>query len=161
MRLKYTEDFYIRSLFNKVMISEIMTTPAISLNCEAPFREVVMILQTRRIRHLPLVNKAGEVVGIISQRDVYKLQPPHKNEEGQWVYDLDVMDGFILSSVMTPNPFTLTSQSLLAEAISVMVQRKYGCIPIIDDKKKLCGIITQYDILRIAFDILQEGQPKA
>ena len=138
-----------------------MTTPAISLNCEAPFREVVMILQTRRIRHLPLVNKAGEVVGIISQRDVYKLQPPHKNEEGQWVYDLDVMDGFILSSVMTPNPFTLTSQSLLAEAISVMVQRKYGCIPIIDDKKKLCGIITQYDILRIAFDILQEGQPKA
>jgi len=160
MRLKYAEDFYIRSLLNKVKIHEIMTTPAISLNFEKPFQEVIKIFQNQRIRHLPLVDKNQEVVGIISQRDLYKLQPPHKNEEGQWVYDLDVMDEFILGRVMTPNPFTLPTQSLLAEAISCMVEQKYGCIPIVDDQKKLCGIITQYDILKIAFEILQEGQTK-
>lgn len=159
MRLKYAEDFYIRSLLNKVKIAEIMTSPVISVNCEAHFREVVKIFQEKRVRHIPIVNKESEVVGIMSQRDLYKLQPPHKNEDGVWVYDMDVIDGFILSNVMTANPFTLFGKSTLAEAIGPMVRNKYGCIPIVDDKKKLCGIITQYDMLKIAFDILQEGQP--
>lgn len=159
MRVKHVEDSYIRSLINNVKIEEVMTAPAISVNSEAPFRDVVKIFQEKRVRHLPIVNKAGEVIGIMSQRDLYKLQPPHKNEDGVWVYDMDMIDGFILKRVMTMNPFTLSVKNTLADAIAPMVRNKYGCIPIVDDKKKLCGIITQYDILKIAFDILQEGQP--
>ena len=158
MRLKYAEDYHIRVLLKKVKLHEVMTTPVVFVNVRSPFRDVVNILHQRRIRHLPVVNSEMEVVGIISQRDLYKLQPPHKNEEGVWIYDMDVMDGFILDKAMTPNPFTLSRHSLLAEAILPMVTQKYGCIPIIDESKKLCGIITQYDILKIAFEILQEGQ---
>lgn len=158
MRLKYAEDYYIRALFKKVKLHEVMATPVVFVNVRAPFRDVVGLLHERRIRHLPVVNSEMEVVGIISQRDLYKLQPPHKNEEGVWIYDMDVMDGFILDKAMTPNPFTLSRQSFLAEAIPPMVTHKYGCIPIVDESKKLCGIITQYDILKIAFEILQEGQ---
>jgi CBS domain-containing membrane protein len=160
MRLKYTEDFYIRSLLNKVTVKEVMTSPVISVNLDSPFREIVKILQEQRIRHVPIINAIHEVVGIMSQRDLYKLQPPHKNEDGVWVYDYDMIDGFVLNQVMTQNPLTLSLETPVAQAIAVMVRNKYGCIPIVDAKKKLCGIITQFDILKIAFDILQEGQPQ-
>ncbi len=158
MRLKYAEDFYIRALLKKVTLGEVMTSPAISLHEDAPFRQVVNILQRSRIRHLPIVNSKNEVVGILSQRDLYKIQPPHKNEDGVWVYDLDILDGFILRNVMVPNPFVLSKKSVLSEALGPMVRSKYGCIPVIDENKKLCGIITQYDILKIAYEILEEGK---
>ena len=158
MRLKYAEDFYIRSLFNKVKLGEVMTSPSISVLAEAPFRDVVKIFQERRIRHLPVVNSKNEVVGLMTQRDLYKIQPPHKNEDGEWVYDYDILDGFIFKNIMIKNPFVLSQDSMLAEAIIVMVHNKYGCIPVVDAAKKLCGIITQFDILRIAAQILEEGK---
>lgn len=158
MRLKYAEDFYIRALLKKVTLKEVMTSPAIFVHEDAPFRQVVKLLQEERIRHIPIVNSDKTVVGIISQRDLYKIQPPHKNEDGVWVYDLDMIDGFILRNVMIQNPFVLSDSCLLADAIGSMVQRKYGCIPVIDQHKKLCGIITQYDILKMAQQILEEGK---
>ena len=158
MRLKYAEDFYIRTLLNKVKLKEAMTSPSISIDVEAPFREVAKICQERRIRHLPVVNSRKEVVGLMTQRDLYKIQPPHKNMDGNWVYDYDMLDGIILKDVMVSNPFTLSQESTVAQAIGPMVRNKYGCIPIVDGDNKLCGIITQYDMLKIAFDILEEGK---
>ncbi len=158
MRLKYAEDFYIQALLKKVKLFEVMTTPPICVHENAPFRDVVRLLHEKRIRHLPVLNSENEVVGIISQRDLYKLQPPHKNEDGVWVYDLDMVNAFILRNVMTSNPFTLESENILADAIGPMVLSKYGCIPVTDKKKKIMGIITQYDILKLAFQILEEGK---
>lgn len=157
MRLKYAEDFYIRALLKKVKLEEVMTTPAVSIDVESPFREVVKLLHEKRFRHLPVINSRKQVVGIISQRDLYKTQPPHKNEDGVWVYDLEMIDGYILRNVMVPEPFTLKKTALLAEAIEAMVRNKYGCVPVIEEDGRLCGIITKFDILRIAFEILQEG----
>ncbi|MCB9758040.1 MAG: CBS domain-containing protein [Candidatus Omnitrophica bacterium] len=158
MRLKYAEDFYVRVLLKKVKLSDVMTSPVVSVSVDMPFRNLVQCFQEHRIRHIPIVNSNNEVVGLMSQRDLYKIQPPHKNQDGVWVYDLDVMDGFILRNVMTVNPFTLLSSSSLDRAIDPMVRHKYGCIPVVDSNKKLCGIITQYDILKLANEILVEGQ---
>jgi len=156
MSHKYPEDFHIRALFKKVKIQEVMTTPVISVHVEAPFGDVVKLSQGRHIRHMPVVNSQMEVVGLVTQRDLYKIQPPHKNEDGRWVYDFDMLDGIILKAVMTPNPFTLSQDRPLAEAVLPMVRHKYGCVPIVDHQKKLCGIITSYDMLKIASDILEE-----
>lgn len=158
MRLKYAEDFYIRSLLNKVKLQDVMSSPAISIKVDSHFTEVAKIFVSKKIRHLPIVNSQSEVVGLITQRDLYKILPPHKNEDGNWEYDLDALDGVILQNVMTSNPFTLMRDRPLAEALEPMVRHKYGCIPIIDQDKKLCGILTQFDLLKMSYDILQEGK---
>ena len=56
MRLKYAEDFYIRALLKKVKLKDVMTSPVIAVNVDAPFREVVKLLEDRRIRHVPIVD---------------------------------------------------------------------------------------------------------
>ncbi len=158
MRLKYAEDFYVRSLLNKVTLKEVMTSPTISIDVKAPFSQVAKHFQQYRIRHLPVTNQKKEVVGIISQRDLYKIQPPHKNIDGQWVFDYEVLDDIILGNVMTTEPFIMNQNCTLAQALDPMVRNKYGCVPVINDEKQLCGILTQFDILKIGFQILQEGK---
>ncbi|MFA5060441.1 MAG: CBS domain-containing protein [Candidatus Omnitrophota bacterium] len=156
MELQHSESFYIRTLLNKVKIKEVMATKLITLFVDDPFSLVEEKLRRFHIRHLPVVDKAGKLVGIVTQRDLYRVQSPRKDEEGNWYYDKESLDSFILKHVMTKDPVILFPESSIAEALLLMVEKKYGCIPIVDRNHLLCGIITQVDILRIAAQILKE-----
>ena len=156
MELKHTEDFHIRSLLNKVKLQEVMTKEVITIDINEPFSHVEEKFMRYHIRHLPVVENKDKLVGIVTQRDLYRIQSPRKLEEGDWYYDKEMLDSHILKSVMTPNPFTLGPENSVAEALLVMVDYKYGCIPIVRKDNILCGIITQIDILRIGAQILRE-----
>lgn len=156
-RLKQPEDYYIRKLLLKVPLSDVMTTPVATVRADAPFREVVRTMNDHRVRHIPIVDGHGRLAGLITQRDVYRIQSPRKLEDGRWYYDEAELDAVILSRVMNDKPFTLPPQARLAEALEKMVQFKYGCVPVTDDHRKVVGIVTQYDFLKLAVAILHEG----
>jgi len=156
MDLKQAEDFYIRSLLNKVKLQEVMTKAVITIDVNEPFSHVEEKFMRYHIRHLPVVENKIKLVGIVTQRDLYRIQSPRKLEEGDWYYDKEILDSHILKSVMTPNPFTLGPENTVADALLAMVDYKYGCIPIVGKDHALCGLITQIDILRIGARILRE-----
>ncbi len=134
-----------------------MVDRVIAIREDEPFSRVEEIFRERHIRHLPVVNGGFKLVGIVTQRDLYRITPPRKDDEGKLIYDKDILDGYILKNVMTKNPFVLTPNNTAAEALLAMVDKKFGCIPIIDQFKTLVGIVTQLDMLRIAARILREG----
>ena len=111
-------------------------------------------MQQHRIRHLPIVNSANEVAGLTQSAISTKSSLPKTG--GRDLTRLETLDGVILQNVMTPYPFTLSTEDTVAVAVTEMVRKKYGCVPVVDAGKKLCGIVTQYDILKIAVAILQE-----
>lgn len=157
MDLKHSEDFFIRTLLNKVKLIEIMIDKVISLNVEDSFSQVEEKFRKYHIRHLPIVNQDNKLVGIITQRDLYRISAPRRDEEGNLIYDKETLDGYILKNVMTKDPFALSPNDTVASALLVMVDKKYGAIPIVDQFKTLVGIVTQVDILRIGARILREG----
>jgi len=106
------------------------------------------IFQSRGIRHLPVINAENVLVGIVTQRDLYRLVSPRKTMEGNMVYDKNELDEFILEHVITKGVATLNQDQTLSSAIDLMVNKRYGCIPIVDDRGRLIGIITQTDVLR-------------
>ena len=68
---------------------------------------------------------------------------------------IKALNNIQLHAVMIKDPFTLQPEQPVIEAIIPMVHHKYGCIPVVDKKKILCGIITQYDILKTALEIFK------
>ncbi len=156
MDLKHSEDYYVRVLLNKVKLKEVMVQNPITLRVDERFSRVEEVLREKHIRHLPIVDKEGFLVGIVTQRDLYRIQSPRKDEDGNWFYDKESLDNFILEHVMTKNPFTLSPESTVAEALLAIVDKKYGCIPIADKNRRLYGIVTQIDILRFGAAILRE-----
>ena len=156
MDLKQPEDYYIKVLLNKVHLKDVMTTKIVSINVDAPFSQVEQKMRECKVRHVPVVDENNKLVGLMSQRDLYRIHPPHRDEEGNWVYDQESLDSVILKHVMTKDPFALSPDNTMADALPPMVERKYGCIPIVDKDRHLCGIITQMDILKIALQILRE-----
>ena len=156
MSLKYTESYYIRALLNKVKIEEIMTKDVVTVNEYDRFSLVEEKLREFRIRHLPVVDFTGQLVGIITQRDLYHVQSPRRLDDGTWYYDQKSLDTNILHYVMTKDPYFLYPDDSVSKAVLIMADKRIGCIPIVKKDQSLCGIITRHDILRIAAQILRE-----
>ena len=157
IKLSHAEDFYVRKVLKETRLEEVMVRSPICVFVDDLFHVVIQKMNEHRIRHIPVVDRTGVLEGIITQRDLFKNNPPHKAEDGSWYYDTAEADNLILRHVMTPKPYTLKPEDTLDKAVLAMAQFKYGCIPIVDDKGKVCGIITQMDIIFIAANILVEG----
>ena len=156
-KLTHSEDYHVKILLKKVKLSEIMTDKLITVREDAPFHEVADKIQANGIRHLPVVDKDNKIVGLLTERDLYKIQSPRKLEDGTWYYDRDMLDGVILKDVMIRDPFRMKPDNTVAEAILVMVEKKFGCVLIEDAAGKLCGIMSYVDLLKLAAQIIEEA----
>ncbi len=124
-----------------------MTKPGVTVNVSERFSVVERRMRENKIRHIPVVDHKRHVVGLMSQRDLYRIAPPRKTLEGEG-YDEEYLDGFILSKVMTVSVQTLVEQAALKEAVYLMTDQKLGCIPIVDEDGCLTGIVTKTDVLK-------------
>ncbi|MEW5895733.1 MAG: CBS domain-containing protein [Candidatus Omnitrophota bacterium] len=155
--LKHAEDYYIKVLLRELRLKDIMSTPVISIDVNMPFREIPEKYRKFHIRHLPVTGgPEGKLVGLLSERDLFRIHSPHRNEEGEWVYDREELNSIILRNVMVRNPFYMKEDDCMGEALVRIVENKFGCIPIVNKDMQLRGIITQEDILRVAAQIYLE-----
>jgi len=140
----------LKSLLDHTKIKEIMTQDVTSININTPFSNVPKIFKELAIRHLPVIDADGRLIGLMTQRDMYKIQSPRKLMDGTWHYDEEMLNNVILEHVMVKDPFSLHEENCMGDAVKTMFHSKYGCIPIVDQEHKLCGIITTHDILNLA-----------
>lgn len=146
-----------RDVLDSITLKQAMTKDPHFLRENDAFSLVEKMMRNFSIRHLPVVNFNMEVVGIISQRDFYRVTTPHVTLEGDSFYSQDLLDQFIIKNVMTKTPFVLYPESSLFQAMVMMSKRKYGCIPVVDKQYgRLQGIITKSDVFRILTDLIMQ-----
>ena len=114
------------------------------------------IMEMGRIRHLPVVDAKNRVVGMLTQRDLYKAAISSvlafdRTKEHEWLGKIRV------SEVMTQEVISVSAEAGVAEAIEKMVSAKIGCLPVTDAEGKLSGLITETDCLRCLHDLLKMG----
>lgn len=148
----------------KVLVGDVMASPVMTINRDHEFSGVEEIFLEKRIRHLPVVDDQKKLVGIVSQRDVYRRVSPRRSLNGEVVYTKDILvdkDGyyekeslnkFILKYVMHENPKTVRASQSIGEAIEIMTLDKAGCVPVVDRDRVVVGIITRHDILKLAYE---------
>jgi len=138
----------IQELLKTTKVTAVMSQPVITVQEHDEFHVVWEKMDTHDIRHLPIVNDVGCLVGLITERNLYKIHSPRRLEDGSWYYDSDLLDGFILKKVMVKNPFALKEYSTLEDVMRAVTQFKYGCIPIVDKDLVPVGIVTRNNIIK-------------
>lgn len=109
------------------------------------------VMRLGRIRHTPVIDEeTGEVVGVVSQRDLFRGALARALGYGQ--HAQQKMLGMLrVKDVMTTNPVTISPDAEIAEAARTMLERKIGCLPVVEDGK-LVGILTESDFVRLAVE---------
>ena len=116
------------------------------------------IMQLGRIRHLPVV-LAGVVVGIVSQRDLYRaamscMLQVRRSREREWLSSIPVR------AVMTTDVITVAPDDTIHTAVELMLRHRIGCVPVVEHGK-LVGLISETDCLRQLARVLGISEEKA
>ena len=122
-------------------IQKYMTTLPHTIGAEQSLAKAEKMMSQFHIRHLPVL-KGGELVGILSDRDV-KLVESFKDVDPEAV---------TVEEAYTAEPYIAAPSSTLSSVCSEMAARKFGCV-LVCDNRKLVGIFTWVDALK-AFDEL-------
>ncbi|MCK5640159.1 MAG: CBS domain-containing protein [Gammaproteobacteria bacterium] len=128
-------------------VKDLMTKKVITLSPDDKVDRLFFLFNFENIRHVPVVSKKGELVGIVSDRDLKKvLGAPRK--------ELERPDGTTLMlstrkvvTVMRRQPHYIEPGAKAADAAAVMAKKRIGALPVVN-KNKLVGIITSTDILK-------------
>ncbi|HVT02441.1 MAG TPA: CBS domain-containing protein [Thermoanaerobaculia bacterium] len=126
-------------------IANMMHRDVLSVTQDQTMREAIELFRIRRIRHLPVVEE-GQLVGIVTDRDTKRATPSLLSEGGRDEYDR-VLDTTRVSQIMTRDPITVTPQTLISDALDILIDRKVGALPVIEGSS-LVGIVTDIDFLR-------------
>ncbi len=129
-----------------IFASQIMASPVVTLPPEATMAEAWELIRTQGFRHVPVVSRNKELVGIISDRDLLReagticsaVSSQDNADQEQMT-----IQGLIRRRVLTASPDTG-----IREIARILFEERIGSMPIVDDKGILVGIITRSDILR-------------
>ena len=109
------------------------------------------LMRLGRIRHTPVLDDhSDDLVGIVSQRDLFRGALAAALGYGQHAQQ-KVMGMLVIKDIMSTNLVTTTPDTPLADAARVMLERKIGCLPVVEDGR-LVGILTESDFLRFAVE---------
>jgi acetoin utilization protein AcuB len=130
-------------------VKELMTSKVFTVEQQDLIDRAFFLIHYEKIRHLPVVKK-GKVIGIVSDRDLYKALGPKNNsnviEAGTTELHVTpkIVRNIMRRGVLTVNPDTHAS-----EAAAIMADNKIGALPVVNKDNKLVGILSSTDVLRV------------
>ena len=130
-----------------------MTGDVITVNEDTPMMKASVIMKERDIRSLPVLNKKGKLVGIISDRDLKDASPSKATSLD--VYELNYLISTVsVKSIMTKNPVCVRPNETIEFAAILMLENRISSLPVMNDQDALIGIITQTDIFKVLINIM-------
>ena len=126
---------------------ELMTPDPTTVRSTDTLSEAVQLFQALEVRHLPVVNDAGELVGMLSDRDLRALAVPSLVDD-EWVGAIQTALDARVGSVMSCDPISVDLDADAAEVADLMLDYKIGAVPVLDGDRRLAGIVSYVDLLR-------------
>ena len=127
-------------------VAKIMTEDVVTLSPEDSVHEAISAFTEHTFRHLPVVDDAGKLLGIVSDRDVLRALARTAAADTRRPARAD--------SFMTRDVRTGTPDMTLATAVQIVVFLRVNSLPIVDETGRLRGIVTTTDLLAALYDTL-------
>lgn len=142
-------------------VGDVMTSDVAVVNPETPFKDVVQVMLQRRVSGVPVVDGAGTIVGIVTEADLLRAgtDPVDGSEQPRGLFPWRLhpkrlgeieraAEGLRAADVMTRDPLTMTPETPLREAIRSLVDAGVKRFPVVDEDRRVVGIVSRPDLLR-------------
>jgi acetoin utilization protein AcuB len=134
-------------------VDDIMTPNPCTVEPDDTLGEVIRLMKERGCRQLPVV-KEGEIVGIVTDRDVrLAMNSPFVAHDGE--DNITLMRHIPAEACMTPDPVTIDADAPVEVAADLLCAYKFGGLPVVRGGD-LVGIITVTDILAYTIRLIRQ-----
>jgi len=139
-----------------VRVRELMSTPVTTLDPNDSLAFAEELMNVERVRHLPVVD-GDTLVGVLSHRDILaasisSLKNPSQEE------DLESKRKVRVREVMRGSVETIGADDPATKAADVLLVHKIGCLPVVDERHRLMGIVTEGDFVLLVREALASGR---
>lgn len=131
-----------------LLVRDVMTKEVVTLERNEKLSVADDVMRLGRIRHLPVVDDEQNLAGIVSQRDLFHSGLLRALGYGSHAKER-ALDLLVLKEAMKTEVVTVTPSAPLAEAAKLMLERKIGCLVVVEGKK-IVGILTESDFVKLA-----------
>jgi CBS domain-containing protein/gamma-glutamyl:cysteine ligase YbdK (ATP-grasp superfamily) len=131
---------------NYKLVEQFMTTDLFTVTPEDSVELVTNLMNWKHVRHVPVEDNRGKLVGIVSHRDLLEFFASERFDPAIQTPVRDIMKTEL--SAISPETPTL-------DALYLMRDKNIGCLPVVNSKK-LVGLITAYDFLTVSAKLLEE-----
>jgi acetoin utilization protein AcuB len=118
-----------------MLVRERMTRPAVTVRQEADLQQALAVMQQKRLRRLPVVDRNGKLVGIVVERDLLMAASRFVGSHVE------------ICEFMTKNVVTATPDMTMTQVAKTMLELRIGGLPVIENGE-IVGIITESDIFK-------------
>ena len=124
-------------------VAELMQSNVRTISSEACVAEVVVSLADAHISGLPVVDKGGRILGVVSASDVLTAEAETESQ----TMGRDLMEGTSVRDIMTPRPYTVAPEEDVREAARQMLYADVHRL-FVADGDRLVGVLSTSDIVR-------------
>ncbi|MFF4255127.1 CBS domain-containing protein [Streptomyces sp. NPDC001663] len=129
-------------------VSDVMTQTVVAVGSEAPFKEIVELLDQWKVSALPVLAGEGRVVGVVSEADLMAKEEFRDTEEGDPA-DRRKAGAVSAGELMSAPAVTVHADATLAEAARIMARRHVKRLPVVDGVGLLQGVVSRSDLLKV------------
>lgn len=129
-------------------VKELMSKDVVMIGAAESCLDAVARMQRARVRHLPVVNRDGMLVGVVTDRDLrHHLFLPQVFEKLGEKPVGDLLDSVHVAEIMSTDVLTVEADATISDAAATMRKNRVGSLPVME-KGRMVGIVTEVDILR-------------
>jgi CBS domain-containing membrane protein len=134
------------------LVRDLMTERVFTLKTRDDLATLYDLMDSRHVRHVPIVDGDGELVGLVTDRDLSR-SALGAVEELPLSVEREMLRRRRIHDIMATEPDTIEPDATLKEAAQILLENKVGCLPVVEGLH-LVGILTEADFVR---DFLERG----
>jgi acetoin utilization protein AcuB len=139
-----------------MLVKDRMSSPAITITPETPFQDALKMMHDHQFRRLPVLDKSGRLVGIVSERDLMYASSSPATSLSVWELNY-LLSKLQVKELMTKKVFTTAPDSFIEDAARLMAENRIGGLPVVDSQDRVIGVITETDIFRTFVQMYRGG----
>jgi len=125
-----------------------------TIQADTPVEEALKRMREVHIRRFPVLDKSGQLVGIVAEKDLLYASPSPATSLS--IYEMHyLLSKLTVGQVMVKNVITVAEDTPVEEAARIMADHKIGSLPVVRDGH-LVGIITETDLFKLFLELLGE-----
>lgn len=134
--------------YDDLTVQRIMIENGRSILPQAPLIRAAQIMAEYRIRHLVVTETDGEVVGVLSERQILKHFSPWLSQISNRTQPQPAFPRCDVKDIMAQPPITVRANTSMRKAAGILAANKIGCLPVVHGGKKMVGLVTATDLLK-------------
>lgn len=142
-----------------MFVSERMATDLITIGSDSTIAEAKDEMSKNSIRHLPVIDDEGLLIGIVTDRDMRDAMPSTLLKKKDYLETLAKILKYQVSDIMTKDPLTIYGYFTIQDALLVIQKKKVGALPVIDDQGYLKGLLSTRDLLSAFVNVMGINEP--